>query len=122
MSLIIHDPLEAVESLDLTDTNYTIVLDDTKLNVNVSDQKGDTIFSTFSQTLIASDMFWEWAFQLTGEALFGLDRNRIELQGNETLTKVIYKNRNDHYTLPVLWVYQQGSFHGKLASKILKYV
>lgn len=103
-----------MESLDLTDTDYTIVLDDTKLNVNVSDQKGDTIFSTSSHTLIASDMFWEWGFELSSEALFGLDRNRIELQGNATLTKVIYKNRNDHYTLPVLWAYQGGSFHGKL--------
>lgn len=119
MSFIIHDPSEAVESLDLTDTNYTIVLDDTKLNVNVSDEKGNTIFSTFSYTLIASDMFWEWGFQLSSEALFGLDRNRIQLQGNATLTKVIYKNRNDHYTLPVLWAYQGGSFYGKLIIEVV---
>ncbi|XP_066252231.1 lysosomal alpha-glucosidase-like [Euwallacea similis] len=112
LSFIIHDPSENVEEISLKDTNFTVNLSTKKLSLEVFDQEGDIIFSSTKAALIASERYWEWGFELTNGTLFGLDRNHIDLQEGENITKVIYKNRDDHYTMPVLWAYQDGKFHG----------
>ncbi|XP_066146865.1 lysosomal alpha-glucosidase-like [Euwallacea fornicatus] len=112
LSFIIHDPSENVEEVLLKNTNFAVILSTKKLSLEVLDQDENIVFSSTKAALIASERYWEWGFELTNGTLFGLDRNRIELQEGENITKVIYKNRNDHYTMPVLWAYQDGKFHG----------
>ncbi|KAF7277290.1 hypothetical protein GWI33_008802, partial [Rhynchophorus ferrugineus] len=74
----------------------------------------DVIFNTANGALIASKYFWEWSFQFSNHTLFGLGQNVIRLAGNETIKKVIYKNRNDHSTQPVIWTYNKNKFYGFL--------
>lgn len=114
LSLTIHETSETIEPISVENSNFTITQSDTKMILEVSDQDGDTIFSTSKGALIASENYWEWSFQFSNGTLFGLDRNLIELDASESLTKVIYKNQLDHLTQPVLWAHQNGKFHGKL--------
>ncbi|CAG9772551.1 unnamed protein product [Ceutorhynchus assimilis] len=112
LSLIIHEPSEIVKPISTSDPNYSITQASKKLIVEVFDKDGDAIFTSAKGALIASEKYWEWSFQLSNDTLFGLDRNLIKLNADQNLTKVIYKNRDDHSTLPVFWAYQNGKFHG----------
>ncbi|XP_060526956.1 lysosomal alpha-glucosidase-like [Cylas formicarius] len=112
VSVILHDESQAIEPNSLENKNYGVEITDSPLSVRVWDSDKHTIFNTIYGPLIASEKYWEWTMLLTNETLFGLDRNRIRLEGNESLTKVIYNNRKDHSTTPVFWAYQQGKFHG----------
>ncbi|KAH1012468.1 probable alpha-glucosidase Os06g0675700 [Dendroctonus ponderosae] len=114
LSLTIHESSETIEPINVESTNFTITQSDTKMVLEVADPDGDTIFSTSKGALIASENYWEWSFQFSNGTLFGLDRNSIELEPSEALTKVIYKNRLDHLTQPILWAHQNGKFHGAL--------
>lgn len=70
----------------------------------------DTLFTTHKGPLIASTGYWEWTFQLTTEYLFGL--GELSFAENTTYTKVIYKNKDDHNTLPIFMAYVNGYYHG----------
>ncbi|KAL1506617.1 hypothetical protein ABEB36_005944 [Hypothenemus hampei] len=112
LSLIMHSPNENISTITLDNTNYSYETVNNKLLVNVQDKEGKTLFDMSKSALIASERYWEWSFRLSTEFLFGLDKNLIHLKSNQTLTKVVYKNKNDHSTSPVFWAYQNGSFHG----------
>lgn len=71
---------------------------------------GDSLFTTHKGPLIASAGYWEWTFQLTTENLFGL--GELTFAENTTYSKVIYKNGDDHNTLPMFMAYVNGSYHG----------
>ncbi|KAK9694313.1 hypothetical protein QE152_g33621 [Popillia japonica] len=59
--------------------------------------------------LMVSENYLEWSFYM-GNTLFGLDE--LLFSGNETYSKVIYKNRIDHTTVPAFMGYTNGSYHG----------
>ncbi|XP_030753565.1 alpha-glucosidase-like [Sitophilus oryzae] len=94
--------------------NFKINYSSQRLTLEINDSDNDTIFNSANSALIASENYWEWSFQLSNEKLFGLDRNIITLSGNETLTKVIYKNQVDHNTQPVIWALKNSKFYGVL--------
>ncbi|XP_050293641.1 neutral alpha-glucosidase C-like [Anthonomus grandis grandis] len=112
LSLKIQDNLEESTSNSLDSTYFHIVQSEKKLILEIYDSDGDSLLSTAKGPVIASEYYWEWSFQLSNGTLFGLDRNLIKLDTTETLTKVIYKNKEDHATLPVFWVYLNGKFFG----------
>lgn len=72
----------------------------------------DSLFTTHKGPLIVSAGYWEWTFQLTTENLFGL--GELSFAENTTYTKVIYKNKDDHNTLPMFMAYVNGSYHGAM--------
>lgn len=72
----------------------------------------DTLFTTHKGPLIASVGYWEWTFQLTTEHLFGF--GKMSFTENTTYTKVVYKNKDDHNSLPIFMAYVNGSYHGAI--------
>lgn len=124
----------AVSVVELNENQLKIVLHHTNTTVNTSNtvatksyefkiydedfvyvqvvrtSTGDSLFTTHKGPLIASSGYWEWTFQLTTENLFGL--GELTFAENTRYTKVIYKNADDHNTLPVFMAYVNGSYHG----------
>lgn len=70
----------------------------------------EMLLSTAHGPLIISEKYWEWSVDLEAEHLFGMDFLRHP--DNETITRVIYKNAEDHTTVPKFIAYRNGSFHG----------
>lgn len=70
----------------------------------------DTLFTTHKGPLIASTGYWEWTFQLTTQNLYGF--GEMSFKENTTYTKIIYKNGEDHNTLPIFMGHVNGSYHG----------
>ncbi|KAL3268378.1 hypothetical protein HHI36_007494 [Cryptolaemus montrouzieri] len=99
-------------------SKFDIVKSD-KLSVTVF-RKGtnEMLFTSLNGPLIASKEYLEWTFQLTNTSgiMFGLGELNIDLDENSTLTKIIYKNQDDHNTLPIFMAYSNGKYH---AAKIM---
>lgn len=113
VSVILHQENVTVEDHYLdTEKNYKVNLLQEKLMVEIYRPNNDILLTTAKGPLIASDTYWEWSFYLTNHTLFGLNRTVISVAENSTFTKVIYKNKDDHSTAPVLWAYGNNKFHG----------
>ncbi|KAK9890619.1 hypothetical protein WA026_011981 [Henosepilachna vigintioctopunctata] len=88
--------------------------DNDKISVTVFRKNtNEMLLTTAKGPLIACKEYLEWSLQLTTNrgVLFGLGQLEIDLNENSTLTKVIYKNRNDHNTLPYFMAYNNGKYH-----------
>lgn len=72
------------------------------------------LLSTDKGPLIVSDWYLEWTLYLTNAngSLFGINQTLIQTNKWEKFTKVFYKNKLDHYSLPALWAYSKGKFSG----------
>lgn len=113
VSVILHEVDGNVEEHHLdTEKNYRINLVQEKLMVEIHRHNNDLLLSTAKGPLIASETYWEWSFFLTSHTLFGLNGTVISVPVNSTFTRVIYKNKIDHSTVPALWAYNNGNFHG----------
>lgn len=111
VQIVLHEAGETYEETVTENKNYNVTLFQENLYVEVyRASTGDRLFTSSKGPLIASDGYWEWTFHLTTEKMFGL--GEITFGENTTYTKVIYKNKNDHNTLPIFMAYQNGSFHG----------
>lgn len=73
-------------------------------------ETNDLLISTLKGPLIASSGYWEWSLYLKNTQLFGF--GEIILEKNKTISKVIYKNKDDHNTIPIFMAYLNGLFHG----------
>lgn len=111
VKVIIHTPNEVYEENSVPEKQYQVRLQNDTLGVEIfRKETNELLLTTMRGPLIASDGYWEWNFQLTDKLLFGL--GEVKLEENKTITKVIYKNRNDHNTLPNFMGYTEGLFHG----------
>ncbi|CAH1993980.1 unnamed protein product [Acanthoscelides obtectus] len=113
VNIILHTPEVKVKTASVTEKNYNYTLSNDKLIVEVyRTNSNELLLSTAKGPLIAADRYWEWTVQLTREYMFGLDGTIFDSRDNKTLTKVIYKSKQDHSTLPTFWAYNNGKFHG----------
>ncbi|KAG5893095.1 hypothetical protein JTB14_024296 [Gonioctena quinquepunctata] len=112
--IILHDQNTPVETQTLTETkNYVVKQAQEKLIIEIFREEGkECILSTAKGPLIASENYWEWTLYLTDDFLFGLNQTLITLTENSNFSTVIYKNKNDHHSLPIFWAYNKGKFHG----------
>lgn len=111
VQIVLHESYETYDEVRIENKNYNVTVFNDSLYVEIYRVlTGETLLTTSKGSLMASDGYWEWSFQLTSEKLFGL--GEITFMENVTYTKVIYKNRNDHNTLPIFMAYKNGSFHG----------
>ncbi|KAJ8921288.1 hypothetical protein NQ315_013762 [Exocentrus adspersus] len=112
VSLILSQEPIAGNQFNDTKKNYEVRIIAEKLMVEVSRSNGDLLLSTTKGPLIASQNYWEWSLYLTNHSLFGLNKTLINTPVNSTFKKVIYKNKVDHSTVPILWAYNNKQFHG----------
>ncbi|CAG9814818.1 unnamed protein product [Phaedon cochleariae] len=120
--VILHGANETVPTNTLTNKNYTVNVQNRKLQVEVyrNNAEQDRLLTTSNGPLMVSEKYSEWTLYLTNHSLFGLNRTLLTFQenrqvdpvANSTITKVIYNNKNDHYSVPVFWAYANGKFHG----------
>lgn len=111
LKVIVHTPNLLYEEKRVSNKKYRIKFAENQLGVEVfRAESEELLFTTFRGPLIASNGYWEWSFQLIGEKLYGL--GEIVIKDNETISKVIYKNRHEHNALPIFMVHRKGSFHG----------
>ncbi|CAG9831316.1 unnamed protein product [Diabrotica balteata] len=112
VSIILHKPSKNIAENKAQFREYVVKQAEEKLMVEIFRPNGDRIFSTAKGPLIASENYWEWTVHLTDHSLFGLGKTLIRRHQNSTISKVFYKNKNDHSNLPVIWAYYRGQFHG----------
>lgn len=111
VQLVLHESTQIYEERTIENKDYSVSLFRNNLYVEVYRvSNGDTLFTSSKGPVIASDGYWEWTFHLTTEKMFGL--GELNFGENMTYTKVIYKNKNDHTTLPIFMAYEDGTFHG----------
>lgn len=103
---------QEIEERFLNEKSFNVTQVQAKLMVEVNRHPDNELILTTSKgALIASQDYWEWNVFLTHELLFGLGHSVIRLSENDTLTKVIYKNEQDHSVQPIIWAYNSGKFH-----------
>ncbi|CAH0553565.1 unnamed protein product [Brassicogethes aeneus] len=91
--------------------NLNITKSDNPVMVEI--KKNDTtLFTTAKGPLIMSETYWEWTIYLTKDSLYGLGETQIKLEKGTNLSKVIYPNKFNHNTPPVIWAKQGDTFHG----------
>uniref|UniRef100_A0A6P7EZQ0 Probable maltase-glucoamylase 2 isoform X1 n=1 Tax=Diabrotica virgifera virgifera TaxID=50390 RepID=A0A6P7EZQ0_DIAVI len=112
VSIILHKPSTSIVENTVNVREYVVKKAAEKLMVEIFRPNGDRIFSTAKGPLIASENYWEWTVHLTDHSLFGLDKTLLQRHKNSTISKVFYKNKNDHSNFPVIWAYHRGQFHG----------
>ncbi|KAK4881902.1 hypothetical protein RN001_005221 [Aquatica leii] len=113
VKIILYAPSLSYTSNTVQNKTYIVRKEERMLGVEVFRQDIDQlILSTLRGPLIASEHYWEWTVHLICEHLIGL--GELILPANKTVTKVIYKNKNDHTTLPNFLGYSNGSFYGIL--------
>lgn len=113
LRVVLHRSNISVETNRMKSTkSYDVkIYDEDYLYVQVTrENTEDVLFTTHKGPLIASAGYWEWTFQLTTDKLFGL--GEMNFKENTTYTKVIYKNKDDHNTLPIFMAYLNGKYHG----------
>ncbi|XP_045473494.1 alpha-glucosidase-like [Harmonia axyridis] len=73
----------------------------------------EMLLTTLKGPLIINKDYLEWTIQLTNGSgvLFGLGGLKIDSTDNSTITKIIYKNKDDHNTLPMFMAYNKGKYH-----------
>ncbi|XP_044753168.1 alpha-glucosidase-like [Coccinella septempunctata] len=78
----------------------------------------EMLLTTLKGPLIVSEDYLEWTIQLTNVSgvLFGLGQLKIHSDVNTTVTKIIYKNQNDHNTLPMFMAYNNGKYHAVIVN------
>lgn len=112
LAITLHDnTVESVTNSTLPALKYLVNLSKNKLQVDVIRPENDVLLTTSHGPLMASNKYWEWTFYMGTNVLFGLDRLSINLDGNETMSKIIYKSWNDIDVVPLLWAYNDGKFH-----------
>lgn len=111
LQITIHDPSETHETNKLDSKNYQVDIksDPVFIEVRRKDEKTRVLTTEFGP-LIASKTYWEWTVDLNPEYLYGL--SQLLIPYNETITKVIYKNKVDAFTTPRFMSYSQSNFHG----------
>lgn len=93
--------------------NYEVRFHNNKLSVEIfRKDTNELLLSTSRGPLIVSENYMEWTFYLSGTYLFGVNQNLIRIRDNKTFKKVFYKNKLDHYSIPTIWAYSKGKFHG----------
>ncbi|KAI4457658.1 alpha-glucosidase [Holotrichia oblita] len=109
LKIILH--YQNYENINRPDSaNYDVNLYEDELGFDIiRKETGDVLLTTGLGPLMSSKNYTEWSFYM-GETLFGLDE--LYFSSNETYSKVIYKNRNDHTTIPAFMSYNNGSYHG----------
>ncbi|KAF5282113.1 hypothetical protein FQR65_LT14431 [Abscondita terminalis] len=114
MKIMVHEPSTKPNSTaTIQNKTYHVKQDPQFLGVQIFRQDTkEMILSTLMGPLIASDHYWEWTIYLVNDHIFGL--GDIVFPKNKTFSKVIYKNKNNHNTLPNFMVYLNGSFYGIL--------
>lgn len=110
VKVILHNSSN-YESIQLETRSYLVDVYPNELNIDIYRNDGQLLLTTALGPLIVSDNYLEWSFYM-GEHLFGLDQ--WYFTNNETYKKVIYKNRNDHTTIPAFMAYTDGKYHGVL--------
>ncbi|XP_017774708.1 PREDICTED: lysosomal alpha-glucosidase-like [Nicrophorus vespilloides] len=101
--------VEVTETV-VPDKNYEVQPINNSLVAEVRRDTGQLILTTSLGPMIASDHYWIWTVHLSDNHLFGF--GELLLNHTEIVTKVIYRNRNDHNTLPVFLAEEKGLFHG----------
>lgn len=93
----------------LNETLYSYKVSSPELNIVVQAPQG-IIFNTHYGPLIASDNIWEVSFKLTDEVMFGLREIPLE----KGTVKVLYNNKEDGSSIPLIYAKLNGSYHGIL--------
>ncbi|XP_037971512.2 glucoamylase 1-like [Plutella xylostella] len=93
----------------LNETLYSYKVSSPELNIVVQAPQG-IIFNTHYGPLIASDNIWEVSFKLTDEVMFGLGEIPLE----KGTVKVLYNNKEDGCSIPLIYAKLNGSYHGLL--------
>ncbi|KAF5285438.1 hypothetical protein FQA39_LY16692 [Lamprigera yunnana] len=112
LRVVVHTPSIYYKTTTIVNKTYIVEEDKNRLGIRVFRNTGEMILTTLQGPLIASTHYWEWSILLISDRLFGL--GEIIFPENSTVTKVIYKNRNDHNTLPNFIGYSKGYFYGVL--------
>lgn len=111
LKITLHRPEETFNTSKLKNPTYTVTKNGEYLGVEVfRNQTGERLITTLRGPVIASEHYWEWTFQISNKILFGL--GQVFIAPNSTLSRVIYKSKSDHNTLPSFITYLNGSFHG----------
>lgn len=76
----------------------------------------EMLLTTLKGPLIVNQDYLEWSIQLTNESgiLFGLGQLKLDSIENKTITRVIYKNQDDHNTLPMFMAYSNDKYHAAI--------
>lgn len=109
LKVILHNTSH--ETIEQPNTFYRVEVFEEKLGFDIFRDDGQLLLTTGLGPLMASENYLEWSFYM-GDTLFGLDQ--LFFNSNETYRKVIYKNRNDHTTIPAFMAYVNGSYHAIL--------
>lgn len=111
VKIVLHNGSNT-EQDSITESNgFNINKLDDPLMIEVK-RNDEVLLTTSRGPLIMSENYWEWTLFLTEKQLFGLGETLIQLEKNESITKVIYPNKNNHNTPPVFWAFKNGNFHG----------
>lgn len=91
---------------------YNIDITTTEMGIEIhrKNKNKDLILTTTHGPTIISDKYWEWTLNLNTNNLFGLDQFRFK--DNETVTRVVYPNDNNHGVIPKFMAETNGVFHG----------
>lgn len=90
---------------------YNVTLYKKEMGVEVRRvSTGDVLLTTSRGPTIVSDRYWEWTVDLEAEHLYGIDFLRAK--ENETITRIIYKNAENHTSVPKFMAYRGGHYYG----------
>lgn len=115
IKLEVYEGNNSVEFLDASvvlDRNYVVQIEEKALTIDIFRNKtNELLLTTAKGPLIVSNEYLEWSLYLSNGSLFGINQTLIDLTNEQKFRKVLYKNKFDHYSIPVFWGYSSGKFH-----------